>query len=148
MSNRLILAAAGSGKTTYLVNEALKIKDTKVLITTYTDANEQEIKKKFYEINGCVPENVTIQTWFSFLIQHGVKPYQSVLYDGEIKGLLLVNTKSGFRYRTRTGQPVYFGEHNVRHHYFSESGFIYSDKLSKFAVKINELTDGLIIKRI
>ena len=74
MSNRLILAAAGSGKTTYLVNEALKIKDTKVLITTYTDANEQEIKKKFYEINGCVPENVTIQTWFSFLIQHGVKP--------------------------------------------------------------------------
>lgn len=148
MSNRLILAAAGSGKTTYLVNEALKIKDTKVLITTYTDANEQEIKKKFYEINGCVPENVTIQTWFSFLIQHGVKPYQSVLFDGEIKGLLLVNTKSGVRYRKKTGQPVYFGEDDVRHHYFSESGFIYSDKLSKFAVKINELTDGLIIKRI
>ena len=32
MSNRLILAEAGSGKTTYIVNEDLKIKDTKVLI--------------------------------------------------------------------------------------------------------------------
>ena len=34
MSNKLIVAAAGSGKTTHLVNEALKIADEKVLITT------------------------------------------------------------------------------------------------------------------
>lgn len=74
MSNKLIIAAAGSGKTTHLVKEALKITDSRVLITTYTEANENEIKKKFYAINGCIPENITIQTWFSFLIQHGVKP--------------------------------------------------------------------------
>lgn len=47
MSNKLIVAAAGSGKTTYLVNEALKIVDEKVLITTFTEANENEIRKKF-----------------------------------------------------------------------------------------------------
>ena len=44
MNNKLIIAAAGSGKTTYLINEAMKFKDEKVLITTYTEANEEEIK--------------------------------------------------------------------------------------------------------
>lgn len=148
MSNKLIVAAAGSGKTTHLVEEALKVIETKVLITTYTEANEKEIIKKFYELNGCIPENITIQTWFSFLIQHGVKPYQSVIYNGKVKGLLLVNEKSGFRYRGRNGQPVYFSEEDPKNHYFSKSQLIYSDKLSKFVIKANELTDGKVIKRI
>ena len=76
MSQKLIIAAAGSGKTTHIIDEALKISDSKVLITTYTEANEQEIRKKFFEKNGCIPNNIVIQTWFSFLIQHGVKPYR------------------------------------------------------------------------
>jgi ATP-dependent exoDNAse (exonuclease V) beta subunit len=63
-NNKLIIAAAGSGKTTHLVNEALKIKNEKVLITTYTQANEVEIRKKIIEINKFIPENVTVQTWF------------------------------------------------------------------------------------
>lgn len=148
MSNKLIIAAAGSGKTTHLVNEALKITNSKVLITTFTEANEQEIKKKFYNINGSIPENINIQTWFSFLLQHGVKPYQSVLYDGDIKGLLLVNAKSGLRFKNAKGIPIYFGEDDTKNYYFSKSKLIYSDKLSKFVFKVDELTNGQIIKRI
>ena len=148
MSNKLIIAAAGSGKTTYLVSEALRIIDKKVLITTFTEANENEIRKKFFEIKGYIPNNVTIQTWFSFLIQHGVKPYQSVIYDEEIKGLMLVNQKSGLRFYNRNGEPIYFGENDPIKHYFSESRLIYSDKLAKFVVKANELSDGLVLKRI
>ena len=87
MSNRLIIAAAGSGKTTYLVNKALGIKDQRVLITTFTETNEREIYKKFIEINGSVPNNITVQTWFSFLIEQGVKPYQSFIFEGEVTGL-------------------------------------------------------------
>jgi len=83
--NKLIIAAAGAGKTTYLINEALK-QDKEVLITTYTEANESEIKKKFIEINGAIPKNVTIQTWFSMLLQHGVKPYQDYLTDKKLMG--------------------------------------------------------------
>ena len=54
----LIIAAAGAGKTTFLVKKALEISEN-VLITTYTDANEQSIRDKFYEINGCIPSNVS-----------------------------------------------------------------------------------------
>lgn len=148
MSNKLIIAAAGSGKTTHLVNEALKITDKKVLITTFTEANEVEIRKKFFEIKGCIPSNITIQTWFSFLIQHGVKPYQSVIYSGKIKGLLLVNQKSGLRGYNTTKKPIYFGENDPKNYYFSKSNLIYSDKLAKFVVRANELTEGLVLKRI
>ena len=54
-----------------------------VLITTYTDANEQSIRDKFYEINGCIPSNVTIMPWFSLLIKHGIRPYQSYLINNK-----------------------------------------------------------------
>ena len=147
MSSKLIIAAAGSGKTTFLVNQALSIHDTKVLITTFTEANEREIKKKFIEINGCIPPNVTVQTWFSFLLQHGVRPYQSVICDQPITGLQLVNAKSGLKYYWK-GKPIYFGEKDVLQHYFTKSMLIYSDKISKFVCRANALTDGLIMDRI
>ena len=69
----LIIAAAGAGKTTFLVKQALKISEN-ILITTFTDANEQSIREKFYEVNGCIPSNVTIIPWFSLLIRHGIRP--------------------------------------------------------------------------
>ncbi|WP_037939929.1 UvrD-helicase domain-containing protein [Sulfurospirillum arcachonense] len=143
--NKLIIAAAGAGKTTYLIKEALK-QDKEVLITTYTEANESEIKKKFIEINGAIPKNVTIQTWFSMLLQHGVKPYQDYLTDKKINGMLLVNEQSGLKFRGKF--PVYYKEEEVDKHYFSKEYKIYSDKLSKFVFKCNEKSKGVVFDRI
>lgn len=97
MSSHLMIAGAGSGKTTYLIQKALEINDSSVLITTFTEANEKSIKDSIISKNGFILSNITVQTWFSFLLQHGVKPYQSYIYDGNIKGLLLVNEKSGVK---------------------------------------------------
>lgn len=135
--NKLIIAAAGAGKTTYLVNEALR-QSEKVLITTYTEANENEIRKKFVELNGHIPNNVTIQTWFSMLIQHGVKPYQDYLTDKKINGMILVNEQSA----------LYIAEVKVDSHYFTNDYKIYSDKLSKFVFKCNEKSNGAIFDRL
>lgn len=148
-NNKLIIAAAGSGKTTFLVEEALKQKEGKVLITTYTQANEAEIRKKIIEKNKCIPENVTVQTWFSFLLQHGVRPFQGVLFEKKIKGLILVNSQSGLKGYTKTKQPIYFGEEKeFEKHYFSNALKIYSDKLSKFVFRCNEKSNGNVIDRI
>lgn len=143
--NKLIIAAAGAGKTTYLINEALK-HDKEILITTYTEANENEIKNKFIEINGAIPRNVTIQTWFSMLLQHGVKPYQDYLTDKKINGMLLVNEQSGLEFRGKF--PVYYKEEEVDKHYFSRDYKIYSDKLSKFVFKCNEKSSGIVFDRL
>ncbi len=147
MKNQLLIASAGAGKTTLFVEEAISCNET-VLITTFTEENKEEIRKKFFELNnGVIPSNVTIRTWFSFLIEHGAKPYQGKLTDKKIKGLLLVNEKSGMKYR-RGKFPVYYGENDVDKHYFSKDYRIYSDKLSKFVVKCNDESDGSVIDRI
>lgn len=141
-----MIAGAGSGKTTYLIAEALRKKDESVLITTFTDANENSIRETIIAKNGCIPPNITVQTWFSFLLQNGVKPYQSFLYDGIITGLDLVNQKSGIKYYSRK-RPVYFSENEIGH-YISKTNQIYSDKVSKFVVKADEKSEGLILDRI
>lgn len=147
--NKLIIASAGSGKTTFLVKEALK-QSGNVLITTYTEANESEIRKKIIEINKCIPANITVQTWFSFLLQHGVKPYQGCLFDKKIEGMLLVNEQSGYWFTNKkTGQKFYYGEEkDFEKHYFSKGMKVYSDKLSKFVVRCNEKSEGNVIDRL
>lgn len=145
--NKLVIAAAGSGKTTFLVNEARKVKDKNVLITTYTEANEEEIRKKF---RGTIPPNITIQTWFSFLLKHGVRPYQSsmdeALHNVSI-GFYLTEKRSGIRYVAR-GKPIYWGENDFFKYYFTRDFKIYSDKVSKFIVVCNKKTNGAVIARM
>ena len=137
-NNELTIAAAGSGKTTYLVREALKIKDENVLVTTFTEANEEEIKKKFTFENRGIPDNVTVQTWFSFLIQHGVKPYQGGIFEERVNGLSLVSGRS----------KMYAKEAETEKYYFDQNKRIYSDKISCFALKCNRNNNGEVINRI
>lgn len=138
MNNKLIVAAAGSGKTTYLVNKALEISDVKVLITTYTEANEAEIRHKITEKNKFIPANITVQTWFSFLLQHGIRPYQGGLFDYDIRGINLVNNQSA----------QYTKKINIEEHYFDKQHRIYSDKISKFVIECNKISGGKVINRI
>lgn len=149
LNNKLILSVAGSGKTTYIVRQALAVISDPVLITTYTEANEKEIRKKFYELNGNIPENITIQTWFSFLLQHGVRPYQGGLFEGKINGMLLVNSTSGVKSKNSRGIAItYKEEEDFDKYYFSPSFKLYSDKLSKFVVRCNEKSKGLLLQRL
>lgn len=146
MKNNLLVASAGAGKTTHIVKEAIQCKES-VLITTFTEENKKEIRNKFFELNnGVIPHNVTIKTWFSFLIEHGAKPYQGKLTEKKINGLLLVNNKSGLKYVGKN--KVYYKETEVEKHYFSKEFQIYSDKLSKFVVRCNEKSNGLVIERM
>ncbi len=136
-NNRLFIAAAGSGKTTFLIDDALQ-QGGRVLISTYTQANEAEIKKKIIKIVGCIPENIIVQTWFSFLLRHGARPYQGALYQKDIKGMVLVNQKSA----------PFTKETNTQAHYFNVNEKIFSDKLTKFVLKCNDLSRGAVIDRL
>ena len=53
MKNELFIAAAGAGKTTMFVKETLLCKES-VLITTFTEENEREIKEKYRKLNKCI----------------------------------------------------------------------------------------------
>lgn len=134
--NRLFISAAGSGKTTRIVKEAIDKPDENILITTFTNENEKNIRKKFIQLNRCVPPNITITTWFSFLIKHGLKPYR--YWDIPVKGLFLVNGRSN----------QWIPESNFYSYYFYDKTKIYSDKLSKLVCKCNVESNGSVIRRL
>lgn len=139
MSNKVIIAAAGSGKTQYLVKEALKSSSGNVLITTFTDKNTEEIKSRIIARAHSIPTNITVMPWFSFLLKHGVRPYQSMLYaDKRIDNLILMNQQSA---------PM-TKESDFCHHYLNNDGKIYSDKISKLVCKIDKQTNRLVISRL
>lgn len=146
--NRLVIAAAGSGKTTYLVEQALKVRDQRVLITTYTESNEAEIRQKFFDLVGHVPANVVIMTWFSLLIAHGLLPFQGCVFDFPVRGMLLVQAQSAIRYTNSFGVGVPWPENDIAHHFFDGQGRVFSDKLSKLVIRCNEKSGGAVIDRL
>lgn len=140
-NNRFIIAAAGAGKTTYIVRKACAQPDKKILITTYTTENYLGIKEKIIKEKGHIPKNITIQTWFSFLLQHGVRPYQDAI-DATLHEVTV-----GFC-RVEARSAKFIKESDVLGHYFTSDVRIYSDKISKFVFKSNEASKGAIISRI
>lgn len=147
--NKLLIAAAGAGKTTYLVKQALEC-SSNVLITTFTQENALEIKKKIVELKGCIPSNIIVQTWFTFLLKHGVKPYQGCVNEQmcnyAIKGLYLVNTRSGC---IDVSKHIYYAEDTAFFRfYFNERQKIFSDKIAKFVCRANEKSNGSVVDRI
>lgn len=140
-------AAAGSGKTTLLVRKAIGIGDGRVLITTFTDANEVEIKKKFTEEIGYIPKNVIVQTWFSFLLQLGVMPYLGSMPKTEVNGIHFVEGRSGIT-ATSNGRTVSIGEGNFNKYFFDDQGKVYTDKLAKLVIRCNEKSRGAVFRRL
>lgn len=134
--NKLVIAAAGSGKTEFLVNSALENKNN-VLITTFTDNNAAEIKHRIYSKNGCIPSRITIMPWFSFMLTHGIKPYQDVFYSEDIKGIVFPGGQSGK-----------FTKEKDISHYITSDGKIYSDKIAKLFLKLNKMVNGRMIENI
>src|SRR5574344_1328146 len=134
-NNILIHSTAGSGKTTCLVKVALNNCDKKILITTYTRNNTQEIKNKFIECNGYVPKNIEILTWETFLLKNCIRPYQNLVgVDNRIYQVYFANQDTHLR-KGRNGKFYYAikKSDDPLRYYLTSNGRIYSCKISEFA---------------
>lgn len=146
-TNKIFIAAAGSGKTKFIVDDVLNNQPNKVLITTFTNANEQSIRERLAVANGgSLPSGVIIQPWFSFLLEHGVRPYR--FWDKKDNGLNLVSEKSGYRFTNGDGQKIYWGEKDFSNYYFDSSMRVYSDKISKLVFECNKNSKGYVVGRL
>lgn len=138
MANRVIIAAAGSGKTELLVERALSCPSRRVLITTYTIENAREIRARLCKAAGLVPENVEVLTWFEFLLRHGVKPYQTYVTDlGRTRSINFV-----------TENPPFSRRADIDRYYFDGASDVYSDSVSDLVCVINSRSGGLVVKRL
>ena len=73
MDRRLILAVAGSGKTTFLIKKLNLAK--RFLIISYTENNVTHIRKSIIAKFGYIPQNITLLTYFQFLIHICYRPF-------------------------------------------------------------------------
>ena len=99
-NNLVTIAAAGTGKTTQLIKATEKLNNKKILITTYTNENTNQIKTFLYAKYGYLPGNITILSWYSFLLREGVRPFQNSLgFERRInKSIRHVNKCLGYFY--------------------------------------------------
>ena len=136
--NIALIAAAGSGKTTYIVDEVTGNTADNILIVTYTIANTRKLKKDIEARVGIIPSNIEIMTWHSFLLQHCIRPFRSVAYDRRIERIdfdaQITNRK--------------IPEKNTRAFYFSSYNALYKDRATKFALKCNTLSNNAVIERL
>lgn len=148
-NNKLIISGAGVGKTTFLVKKAIELKNEKIAIITYTEANELEIRKKFFELNKSLPSNITIETWFSFLIKHGINPYKGdlfeELFEKDIKGMIFSKGISNY---VKIENKTFSKKSTNLNYYFNNNLKIYSDKISNFIYECNKKSKGKIITRL
>src|SRR5208283_4215776 len=73
MDKRIILAVAGSGKTSHII-EYLDL-SKRSLVITYTENNLRNLRNKILGKFGYFPENITLYSYFSSLYSFCFKPF-------------------------------------------------------------------------
>jgi DNA helicase II / ATP-dependent DNA helicase PcrA len=138
-NNNVLMSAAGSGKTTHLVEQALAHPSARIAILTYTVKNLAELHASFVRKAGHVPANVTLLSWYEFLLQECIRPYQRFIYPNRrIEGLHFVS-----------GQTVNYAKRSdVARYYVTPGSLIYSDRACAFVLDCNTATNGAVLDRL
>lgn len=130
MDRRIILAVAGSGKTTFLIN-TLDL-EKRFLIVTYTDNNVAHIRRCIINRFGYVPQSITLMSYFQFLIHICYRPFLKDKVSA--RGITWMIPADWTRYKKNW------------QHYMTSQGFLYHNRISKLCIE--EGCVGLIKTRI
>lgn len=128
MDKRVILAVAGSGKTTSIVRRLRD--DKRSLVITYTENNLLNLRRKIIEEFGAFPKHVTLRSYFTFLYSFCFRPF-----------LWRATRPRGMRWSmppqwTRTVPRA------NRQYYFDEARRVYHNRLAKL-IEIENVLDLL-----
>lgn len=143
-SNKIVVASAGSRKTTEIVKEALSSPTDNILILTYTIYNINQIRNYIIRENGFLPTNITILSWFSFLLQECVRPYQNYVYqDKRIETVYFPDDIHTFKLNRR-----YIQKSNVKSYFLVGGKYIINEHISEFSCLCNDKSNGKVIGRL
>jgi hypothetical protein len=143
-SNKIVVASAGSRKTTYIVKEALSSPTDSILILTYTIDNINQIRNYIIRENGFIPTNITILSWFSFLLQECVRPYQNVVYsETRIETVYFPPEIGKFKADRR-----FIKKENIKSYFLVGGKYIINEHISEFSCLCNDKSNGKVIGRL
>lgn len=155
MNNKLYIAAAGAGKTTFLTKHAIDLlkndSDTKsIAIITYTQKNQEVILDRIKNEVGYIPNQIKVMGWYSFILDYCVRPFMGAVIDSLYctnVGLLLVEGISN----TQKVNGKYFTTYSVKKlkdKFLTKENYFYSDKLSEFAYSCYQKNKKIFIQRL
>lgn len=85
MDRKVIFAVAGAGKTSEIINDLNRTQ--RALIVTYTKENRNNILQRINAKFHCLPDNIVCLTYFSFIYEWGVKPFELRALQKVIDGI-------------------------------------------------------------
>lgn len=154
MANKLILACAGAGKTHRIIQESVNTcaNGGKILVITYTQNNQQEIRKRFTELNSGPNKNFRVKGLFSFLLEDIVRPYQRCIFPQRITNINPnhegdPHKRKGLNIRG-TGEKTEQGGYNSRHFLTPCRTKAHTTYLSKLACRIIQESNKKPVARI
>ena len=126
MDKKVIFAVAGSGKTTYIINQ-LSL-DERSLVITYTINNIKNLRNGILEKFGYFPPNVTLLTYFTFLYSFCFRPFLSHQFRAK-----------GINYDKNLNRSAKQTE--IQKYFFDNYGRIFSNRIAKLLELQNILDD-------
>jgi len=126
MDKSVILAVAGSGKTSRLV--ASLDEHQRFLVVTYTESNHDDLRRKIIQRFGYFPANITLYTYFGFLHGFCYRPF--LRSKKNTKGMTFKLPPLFPRYRLTDDR-----------HYISSSRRLYHNRIAKFIEQSNLVGD-------
>ncbi|MDX9925508.1 MAG: hypothetical protein RBS48_12160, partial [Ignavibacteriaceae bacterium] len=127
MDRKLILAVAGSGKTSFIVDELSLEK--RALIITYTNNNTRNLKESIIDKFGFFPENIDLFSFYKFLYSFCFRPF--LAYTLKPKG---INWDIPPQWTNRIPR-------NDLNYYFTKDKRLYHNRISKLLEQADIICD-------
>lgn len=137
--NHCLIAAAGAGKTTHIVNQAIdtvqRSQDTKVLIITLTIKNQDNVKERINNLPLYLAKRIKVSGWYQFLLRYIIRPYKGdVIPDLYYQNVSMLWSDAN--------QTIQHGNYNIKRYAagdiktkYLHNNKIYKNYLSEFATE-------------
>lgn len=144
LKNKVIMAAAGSGKTWGICNSVRHVSaytSKKILITTYTNKGIDAVLSEYKKQNmGVIEKNVVVKTWFQFLLSDLIKPYQKCIV-ADYNVIRSIDFTHSYGY-------INYNKRGTKERYLNSNNDVLSNTVSELAVECNKSSKQKVIKRL
>jgi len=149
------IACAGAGKSTWIIEEALRLAESGLpsLIVTYTEENQIELKRKLNDKPAVIASKIDVKGWFSFLLDDIIRPYQNCLLEKRIRNVFFNQSNPHKRFNSKTKRTFSIpgtaeGDNIVRHYTTDNATLVHTYYVSKLAERINKASDHSPVTRL
>jgi DNA helicase-2/ATP-dependent DNA helicase PcrA len=135
MANYLTLAVAGSRKTQGIVEHCASLShDRRVLVVTYTQTNQTELRNRVATYAGDHP-SIQVMGWFTFLLRDFARPFLPFKFPG--------HRVRGFNF---DGRPHMMAKGSKR--FIDSNEAVYACELGRLSHELIEASKGALVHRL